>query len=99
MIGRESGQARLHHGIFLVIPQIGSPGPGGAANQSPRLAFAELQHYEGSKVIGGIFLMSEYGHVEHIECCMSDLMESHPEKLTNGRIRRGESGRSGFGRQ
>jgi hypothetical protein len=47
------GQARLHHGIFLVIPQIGSPGLGGAANQSPRLAFAELQYYKGSKVIGG----------------------------------------------
>jgi hypothetical protein len=40
--------------------------------------------------------MSEYGHVEHVECCVSDLMESHPEKLSNGRIRPRESDRAGF---
>src|SRR6201987_4793536 len=96
MITRKSGYARRHYGIFLVIPQIRSPGPRGAVNQSPRLAFAKLQHEESCKIVGGIFLMSEYGHVEHIECCVSDLMESSPEKLSNGRIRRGESDRIAF---
>jgi hypothetical protein len=88
MISGERGQARLHHGILLVIPQIRSPGPRGAINQSPRLPFAELQHDECRKVIGGILLMAEYWHVEHVECCVSDLMEGHPEKLSDGRISR-----------
>jgi hypothetical protein len=51
------------------------------------LSFAKLQHDEACKVIGGILLMSKYGHVEHVKCRVSDLMESHPEKLSNGRIR------------
>src|ERR1700720_1717698 len=96
MIGCESCQTSLHHGIFLVIPQIRSPGPGSAVNQSPRLTFAKLQRDVACKIIGGILLMSEYGHIKHVECCMSDLMESHPEKLSNGCIRRGESGRGSF---
>jgi hypothetical protein len=93
MIARKGGYARRHYGIFLVIPQIRSPGPRGAVNQSPRLPFAKLQHDESCEIIGGILLMSEYRHVEDIECCVSDFMESHPEKLSNRRIRRGESSR------
>src|ERR1700751_1093368 len=96
MIARKGGYARRHYGIFLVIPQICSPGPRGAVNQSPRLAFAKLQHNKCCKIIGGVLLMPEYRHVEDIECGVSDLMESHPEKLSNRRIRRGESSRSSF---
>lgn len=77
MITREGGCPRLHHGIPLVITQICPPGPRSAANQSPRLSSAKLQHGVRCKVVGGILLTSKYWDAEDIERCVSNLMQGH----------------------
>lgn len=40
--------------------------------------FITLQFGKG--LVGRILLVSKYGYVEHVERCVSDLMESEPEK-------------------
>jgi hypothetical protein len=81
MIIRKVGDPLAHHGIPFVIAQVRPPGPGGASNQSPRLASAEVQDKVCCKIIGGIFRMSKDWHLKNVEYCVSDLMKSSPEEL------------------
>jgi hypothetical protein len=50
------------------------------------LPLTKLQHDVCSEIVGGIFLMTKYWHIENIERCMSGLMQGNPEKLSNCRI-------------
>src|SRR5215469_13104002 len=96
MITRKGGYPLRHHGIFLIITQVRSPGPRRATDQSARLPSAKLQHDIGRKIVGGVLLMSKYRHAEHVEYSMSDLMQSHEDKLSNSGVRRCYSGGCGF---
>ena len=93
MIACKGSKPRRHRGIPRVIPQICPPGPCRATNQSPRLLSAKLQHNVRCKIICGILLTSKYWHTEDVERCVSGLMQSHEEKLSNGCIGRRYSGR------
>jgi hypothetical protein len=93
MITGKGGQSRLHHRVPLVVSQIRPPGPGSAADQSPRLPSAKLQHEVGRKIISGVLLAAEYRHIENIERCVCDLVQSRMEELPNGCIGGRDSGR------
>src|SRR5262245_8874408 len=57
----------------------------------PRSLLAELQHDVSCKVVGGIFRVPEYWHVEKIEHCVADFVRREPEELPDCCIPRGES--------
>src|SRR3974377_326846 len=97
MIAREGSYPHPHDGILCVISQIRPPGPCSPTNQSPRLPSAKLQHGIGCKIISRILWMSKYWHIEHIECCMPDFVQSRKEKLSNGGVRRRDSSGGSFG--
>jgi len=96
MITRKVRYPSPRKGIPLVIAQVRPPGPGGASDQSPSLPPTKLQYGICCKIIGGIFWVSKYWHIKNVEYCVSDLVESNPEKLPCCCIGRCDSGRRSF---
>ncbi len=73
-IGTKGKTAQRHDGVVFVISQISSPGPGGARYQPMSLSLAKLQQDVCCEIVGGIFRMPKYWHIEYIEGCVSDFM-------------------------
>jgi hypothetical protein len=99
MVARGGRESQRHNWIYFLIPQIRSPRPRSAQDQSAGLIFTEMQKNVRCKVICGVFGTSEYGYVENVEGCMPCFVESDPKKLSDSDISGRDSVRRRFGRQ